>query len=169
MLPNLCAGSVTLDAVDIHLAGRLVGRYVTAHDVISPARLQQTYKPILQIMDAEVRQPITKAPGGEYAHHRDIYIGWKRMEFKGETFGCWHMIGGEQVVQGGVDIQEGRDSSTVASTVHWNAAGEPLLIEKRGLAFRPPPAPAITCHHPASSPPAPADSIPLPVLNPHPT
>ena len=142
-LPNLGAAPATPDSVDIHLAGRIVGRYMTAHDVSTPERRQETYKPFLHIMDAEGRAPITKGPGGEYTHHRGIYIGWMKMGFEGKTMDRWHMIGGEQVVQGGVDLQEGKDSSTVASTVHWNdAAGEPFLIEKRGFTFRPPPAPA---------------------------
>lgn len=115
------------DAVDIHLAGRLVGRYVTAHDTSTPARRQETYKPFLHIFDPEGRQFITKGPGGEYTHHRGIYIGWFKIGFDGKTLDRWHMIGGEQVVQGKVESRETPASSIVESTVHWNdAVGEPF-------------------------------------------
>lgn len=140
---DLCAAPATPDAVDIHLAGRLVGRYVTAHDVSSPARRKETYKPFLHIMNAEGLEPITKGPGGEYTHHRGIFIGWMKIGFEGKTMDRWHMIGGEQVVQGSADLREEKDKTIAESTVHWNdAEGSPFIVEKRSFTFHTPPAPA---------------------------
>jgi hypothetical protein len=131
------------DSVDIHLAGRLLGRYVTAYDISSPQRKKETYKPFLHLLDPEGYDPITKGPGGEYTHHRGIFIGWYKIGFEGQTIDRWHMLGGEQVVQGKVDLHEGKDTTTAGSTVHWNdGAGKPFIVEKRTFTFRTPPAPA---------------------------
>lgn len=137
------AAPATSEALDIRLAGRLVGRYVTAHDTSSPARRQETYKPFLHVFDAAGSEPITKGPGGEYTHHRGIFIGWMKIGFEGRTLDRWQMIGGEQVVQGAVEIQEAKDKTTATSTVHWNdEAGSPFIVEKRTFTFHTAPAPA---------------------------
>ncbi len=137
------AAPTTPEAVDIRLAGRLVGRYVTAHDPSSPARRQETYKPFLHVFDAAGREPVTKGPGGEYTHHRGIFIGWMKIGFEGRTLDRWQMIGGEQVVQGAVEVREAEDKTTATSTVHWNdEAGSPFIVEKRSFTFHTAPAPA---------------------------
>ena len=140
---RLQAAPAPPESVDIRLAGRLVGRYVTAHDTSSPARRQETYKPFLHLFDAGGRHPVTKGPGGEYTHHRGIFIGWMKIGFEGRTLDRWQMIGGEQVVQGPVNVQEEKDRTTATSTVHWNdESGSPFIVEKRTFTFHPAPAPA---------------------------
>lgn len=137
------AAPAKAESVDIRLADRLVGRYVIAHDVSSPARRQETYKPFLHLFDREGRQPVTKGPGGEFTHHRGIFIGWMKIDFAGQTLDRWHMIGGEQVVHGDVILKEGKTTTRAESIVHWNdAGGSPFLIEKRTFTFHTPPAPA---------------------------
>lgn len=131
------------DQVDLHLAGRLVGRYMVAHDVSSKKRHQETYKPFLHLFDPAGEHPITKGAGGEYTHHRGIFIGWMKMGFEGKTLDRWHMIGGDQVVQGEVRLDEGEKMSTAASTIHWNDGdGSPFLVEERTFTFHSAPSPA---------------------------
>jgi hypothetical protein len=140
---HLQAAPTTPDAVDIHLAGKLVGRYQVAHDVSSNKARQETYKPFLHLFDPEGKHLITKGAGGEYTHHRGIFIGWMKMGFEGQTLDRWHMIGGEQVVQGSVRLLEGKKMSSAESTVHWNdAEGKPFIIEERSFTFHTPPDPA---------------------------
>lgn len=142
-LADLHATPAAPDTVDIHLAGLLVGRYMVAHDTSSKQRLKETYKPFLHLFDPEGNQLITKGAGGEYTHHRGIFIGWMKMGFDGRTLDRWHMIGGEQVVQGKVRLIEGIKTSSVDSTVHWNDAdGNPLLVEERSFTFHTAPTPA---------------------------
>jgi hypothetical protein len=131
------------ETLDVMEGGKIVGRYMVAHDTSTPARLNETYKPYLHVFDAEGKAPITKGPGGEYTHHRGIYIGWNKIGFNGKTYDRWHMKGGEQVVQGKPGTRSDADSATVTSTVHWNdEAGKPLIVETRTMTFRRAPAPA---------------------------
>lgn len=130
-------------ALDVLCGGRIVGRYVYAYDPSTPEKKNETYKPFLHVFDAEGKAPITKGPGGEYTHHRGIYIGWNKIGFSGKTYDRWHMKGGEQVVQGKLGTRSDAASATVTSTVHWNdEAGKPILVETRTLTFLRAPAPA---------------------------
>jgi hypothetical protein len=114
-----------------------------AYDVSTPERKHETYKPYLHVFDAAGQAPITKGPGGEYTHHRGIFIGWNKIGFNGKTYDRWHMKGGEQVVQGAPVTRSDADSATVTATVHWNdEAGKPILVETRTMTFRRPTAPA---------------------------
>ncbi len=131
------------ETLDVTEGGRIVGRYMIGYDKSSPARLHETYKPYLHVFDAEGKAPITKGPGGEYTHHRGIYIGWNKIGYNGKSYDRWHMKGGEQVVQGEPATRADADSATVTSTVNWNdEAGKPLIVEARTLTFRRAPAPA---------------------------
>jgi hypothetical protein len=129
--------------LDVLCGSKIVGRYMYAYDPSTPEKKNETYKPYLHVFDAEGKAPITKGPGGEYTHHRGIYIGWNKIGFNGKTYDRWHMKGGEQVVQGQLGTRSDAASATVTSTVHWNdEAGKPILVETRTLAFLRAPAPA---------------------------
>lgn len=129
--------------LDVLYGGKVAGRFMLAYDTSTPERKHETYKPYLHVFDAAGQAPITKGPGGEYTHHRGIYIGWNKIGFNGKTYDRWHMKGGEQVVQGTPVTRSDADSATVTATVHWNdEAGKPILVETRTMAFRRPTAPA---------------------------
>jgi Methane oxygenase PmoA len=82
--------------LDILLDGKIVGRYMYAHDTSSEAKRVETYKPYLHVFDAEGKAPITKGTGGVFPHHRGIFIGFNKIEFNGKNYDRWHMPGGEK-------------------------------------------------------------------------
>jgi hypothetical protein len=129
--------------LDVLCDGKVAGRFMLAHDTSTPERKHETYKPYLHLFDAAGQAPITKGPGGEFTHHRGIFIGWNKISLNGKTYDRWHMKGGEQVVQGTPVTRLDSDSATVTATVHWNdEAGQPILVETRTMTFRRPSAPA---------------------------
>ncbi len=129
--------------LDVLQDGRIVGRYMYAYDKSSPQALHETYKPYLHVFDPEGKGPITKGPGGNYTHHRGIFVGWNRLACGGRSYDRWHMKGGEQVHQKFIDRRADGNQALLTSLVHWNDdAGKPLLEEERTMAFRRAPAPA---------------------------
>ena len=122
--------------LDVLLDGRLVARYMYAYDKSTPAKLHETYKPYLHVFDAEGKEPITKGPGGEFTHHRGIFIGWRKIHFQGQDYDRWHMKGGEIVQQKFIQRQAGPEQATFTVLNYWNdAAGKPILDERRTMTF----------------------------------
>lgn len=131
------------EALDVLDSGRIVGRFMLAHDVSTPERKHESYKPYLHVFDAKGTAPITKGAGGEFTHHRGIFVGWNKIGCNGKNYDRWHMTGGEQVVQGTPVTQANADSASITATVNWNdEKGQPVLVEKRTMTFRRAPAPA---------------------------
>jgi len=129
--------------LDVVLGGRVVVRYMYAYDKSSPARLLETYKPYLHVFDPEGQAPITKGPGGNYTHHRGVFVGWNRLGFGGKSYDRWHMKGGEQVHQKFAGQRDGPAEAAFTSLVHWNdEAGQPVVVEERTTTVRRAPAPA---------------------------
>ena len=123
--------------------GKIVGRYMTAHDTSTKEKRNDTYKPYLHVFDPAGKAPITKGPGGIFPHHRGIFIGWNKIGLDGKTYDRWHMAGGEQVHQTFSEMKTDANSATFTSVVHWNdGAGKPIIEELRTTTFRRAPAPA---------------------------
>ena len=124
--------------LDVLLNGKVVARYMYAHDKSTPKRLDETYKPYLHIFDADGKGPITKGVGGEYTHHRGIFAGWMKITHNGKTYDRWHMKGGEIVHQKFTEKKADKDGAVFTSLTHWNDAdGKPILIEERTMALSP--------------------------------
>ncbi|MCH5378209.1 MAG: PmoA family protein [Planctomycetes bacterium] len=127
--------------LDVTYDGKTIARYMYAYD---PARLQDTYKPYLHVLDAEGKQPITKGPGGQYTHHRAIFIGFNRLSLDGKSYDLWHMSGGTQVHQKFIEQEAGREQARFTSLVHWKTKdGRTLIEEERSFLFHAVPAPAL--------------------------
>jgi hypothetical protein len=121
--------------------GKIVGRYMYAHDQSTPEKRAETYKPYLHIFNAAGTGPITKGPGGQFTHHRGIFIGWNKISFQGKSYDRWHMTGGEQAHQKFLAQEAQAKQATVTSSVHWqDEKGQPILDEERTLTFREAPA-----------------------------
>jgi hypothetical protein len=119
--------------LDVRFAGQTVARYMYAYDT---ERLTDTYKPYLHVMDADGQRPITKGPGGQFPHHRAIFIGYNRMTADGKNYDLWHMSGGPQVHQKFSEQHAGADRAQFTSVVHWNTKdGRTLLEEERSFVF----------------------------------
>lgn len=132
------------DHLDVLRDGRVVARYMYASDNSTPARREETYKPYLHVFDAEGKAPITKGPGGQFPHHRAIYIGWNKLNVAGKVYDRWHMKGGEQIHTKFLVQKAGADDATFTSLVRWTGdkAEDTVIEEERTFTFRAAPAPA---------------------------
>lgn len=133
------------DHLDILLDGKIVARYMDGHDISTPARRTETFKPYLHIFDAEGKAPITQGADGKlFPHHRGIFMGWDKINANGKVYDRWHMKGGDMVHQKFIDRKATADSATVTSLIHWDgeAADKPIIIEERTFIFHRAPAPA---------------------------
>ena len=79
--------------------GKVLVRYMYEHDTSTPEKHHETYKPYLHVFDTEGKKPITKGAGGQFTHHRGIFIGWSKTKANGKSYDRWHMKGGDIVHQ----------------------------------------------------------------------
>jgi hypothetical protein len=71
--------------LDVVSDGKVLVRYMYEHDTSTPEKHHETYKPYLHVFDAEGKKPITKGAGGQFTHHRGIFIGWSRTKANGRA------------------------------------------------------------------------------------
>jgi hypothetical protein len=127
------------EAVDIAQEGKVVARFMTAHDVSTPAKRLETYKPYLHVFDPSGALRLTKGPGFNFTHHRGIMLGFAKITVDGKTYDRWHMSGGDQVVTA---IKPTTDGFMAA--IDWQGAtatAKPILTEERAFTFTKPAAP----------------------------
>lgn len=129
--------------LDVLKDGKIVARYMHAYDQSTPERAHETYKPYLHVFDAEGKAPITKGAGGQYTHHRGIFLGFSKLGFEGERFDLWHMKGVEQVHQKFLKQEAEDEQAVFTSLIHWNdKEGQPILKEERTFTIANGPDPA---------------------------
>ncbi|MEJ6728741.1 MAG: PmoA family protein [Akkermansiaceae bacterium] len=118
--------------LDVLNDGKIVVRYMYAHDTSTEERHLETYKPYLHVFDAEGKAPITKGAGGKFPHHRGLFVGWNKIGFNGKVYDRWHMKGGD-IIHQEFENQEVKDgAATFTSVTHWmDAGGKPILEEAR--------------------------------------
>ena len=141
---GFCFKDTAGEYLDVYLDGRAVARYMYANDVSTPARAHSTFKPFLHVFDAEGKAPITKGPGGDFTHHRGIFIGWQKVGFEGGKYNLWEMGKNRQVHQKFLDQKAGPDQASFTSLVSWNLdGGKTILEDERTFTFSRRPAPAL--------------------------
>lgn len=121
------------EAVDVAQEGKVVARFMMSHDVSTPAKRLENYKPYLHVFDPSGALRLTKGPGFNFTHHRGIMLGFAKINVGGRNFDRWHMTGGDQVVT----AVKPTDSGFVAS-IDWQGAGaaaKPILTEERAFTF----------------------------------
>jgi hypothetical protein len=131
--------------LDVLLDGKIVARYMYAHDTSTKEKRVETYKPYLHVFDAEGKAPITQGAGGkQFPHHRGIYIGWQKLGYEGKKYNFWEMAGGDIVHQKFANQKADADSATFTSSTRWLPTGsdKPVIEEERTMTFRRAPAPA---------------------------
>jgi hypothetical protein len=134
----------TAGQLDVKYGGKTVGRYMFAYDTSSAGRKDETYKPYLHVFDAAGEKPVTKGPGGQFPHHRGIYLGWNGIKVDGKRYDRWHMRDGAQIHREFISKEADADSATFVSRIDWEGRGdeEPILSELRTIRFSKAPAPA---------------------------
>lgn len=123
--------------LDVVAGGKPLVRFMYAYDPATKESLHDTYKPYLHVFDPSGDKLITKGPGGQFTHHRGIFIGWNKITFNGKSYDRWHMSGGEQVHQKFLKQEAIGDRATFTALVHWNdAAKEAFIVEERTFTVR---------------------------------
>lgn len=132
--------------LDVLRDGKVIARYMTAHDKSTKEKSLETYKPYLHIFDAEGSGPITKGAGGDFTHHRGIYLGWNKIGVNGKNYDRWHMSGGDQVHEKFLEQKADGKGATFTSLVKWDGevGGPPIIEDERTFTFSPAPAPFYT-------------------------
>ncbi|MBL8753027.1 MAG: PmoA family protein, partial [Planctomycetes bacterium] len=88
-----CAGTPVVADRALHSArGTLVARLVA--EPLDPARHAATCKPWHQLFAPDGRQ-LTKDLGGEYEHHRGLFVGWNQVRCGDTRFDFRHCRQGE--------------------------------------------------------------------------
>ena len=127
------------ERLDVSFGGKLVARYMFGHDPSTPESQHQTYKPYLHVFDAQGRQPITKGPGGQFTHHRGIFLGYSRLGYKERRYDFWHMKGVAQVHRRFLEREASAAGASFTSEIAWqDEEGQPLLVERRTHRLLPP-------------------------------
>lgn len=123
--------------LDVLHGGKPLVRFMYAYDPATKESLHDTYKPYLHVFDPSGDKLITKGPGGQYTHHRGIFIGWNKITFDGKSYDRWHMTGGEQVAQKILKQEAAADKAAFTALVHWNdAAKQAFITEERTFNVR---------------------------------
>jgi len=127
--------------LDLLYNGRRVTRYMYEYDESNEQRAFETYKVFHHVFDEAGEALLTNGPDGEhpylrsvrYPHHRGIFIGWSRLQFRGKSYDTWHMSKGvRQVHQRFLELSAGADEARCTALIHWkNGQGEVMIEEKR--------------------------------------
>lgn len=126
--------------LDVLKDGKTVARYMVAYDTSTKEKQHDTYKPYLHVFNAGGDTLLTKGPGGDFTHHRGIFLGWNKLKVGEKTYDRWHMKNGAQVHSKFVEKSAGATSATFTSLVHWQgdgAAAAPVLEDERTFQFLP--------------------------------
>ena len=122
--------------LDVQVSGNTLGRYMFNHDPSTADSLHDTYKPFLHVIDPNSGTPITKGPGGQFTHHRGIFLGWNRLTTEEGRFDLWHMNKGLQVHQSFSRKQVDHKEASFTSNIHWLIPGDRMVInEQRTFRF----------------------------------
>jgi len=124
---------------DVRLDGRLVARAMTAYE---PARAEETCKVFHMVWSPDGRL-LTKAQGGDYPHHRGLFLGWNRVRLaadeKAPVWDFWHCRKGEtlRLVRWVPATEHGKGPEWQVAEIAWrDGAGRHLVTELRGLRAR---------------------------------
>lgn len=133
------------DHLDVLFAGRPVARYMYAFDTSTQERAHETYKPYLHVLDTDGKTLLTKGPGGQYTHHRGIFIGWQKIRLGDKSYNLWEMAGGTLVHQKFLEQHATPSEARFTSLVHWRIKDDakPIIEEERTMVLRHRPAPVI--------------------------
>jgi hypothetical protein len=114
---------------DVLFNGQIVLRHMNEWD---PARRNETYKPYTHVYDFAGKEPITKGPGGDFTHHRGLFIGWNKTQLNGETYDFWHCV---KVIRQHVKYLPEKEkadanSATMVSVTDWPAPDGKVIVRE---------------------------------------
>lgn len=109
--------------------GATVLRHMNEWD---PARRDETFKPYTHVFDFGGGEPITKGPGGQFTHHRGMFIGWNKVGFDGKSYDFWHC---KNVIRKHTEYvtaaeKTGLDSGTMVSVTEWPTPEGKVVVKE---------------------------------------
>jgi hypothetical protein len=106
--------------------------YMLARDASTEKRAHETYKVYHHVYSGDGNALLTKGPGGKYTHHRGIFIGWRKVGYRGKTYDFWHMNGVTQEHRKMLARDAGPVLATHTARIEWDLGdGETVLTETR--------------------------------------
>ncbi len=121
----ISAGAAEGKTLDLILNGQLwASTVITPYDDSSKEARDATYKVYTHVMDFTKRQPLTKGEGGQYPHHRGLFIGWRETTVGGKKYDTWHMTDCYQQYVGTIKEEHGGDWASHSMTVEWRDADD---------------------------------------------
>ena len=117
------------DARTLLVDDRPVLRFECAFD---PDNLELTKKPFHQVIAASDGQPITKGAGGQFPHHRGLFLGWSKTRAgDGPSYDFWHLNRGEtQQRVMPLEVRIGPVAATTVDRIHWNAPDGATIVRE---------------------------------------
>lgn len=120
------------------------GEGTRAHDRVAARLIQQKWDPsdprptckVFHQVFAPDGTLLTKGLGGQFEHHRGLFVGWNRTLCNGKSFDFWHCNKGERQTFGGIvsPMLLSMGERAQVSFLHWVAPdGEAIVHELRGL------------------------------------
>jgi len=132
------------DHLDVLFAGRPVVRYMYAFDTSTPQRAHETYKVYHHVFDGAGEKLLTKGPGGQYTHHRGVFLGFSRLRAGDGRGDYWHMKNVTQRHQRMLEALAGPVLARHTASVQWADSHRRAVIdEKRTVTVFRQPAPTI--------------------------
>ncbi|GMW03505.1 MAG: hypothetical protein AMXMBFR84_46390 [Candidatus Hydrogenedentota bacterium] len=103
---------------------------------LDEADREATYKVYTHVYDFDGISPLTKGPGGEYTHHRGMFIGWRNTIVEGVECDTWSMPDASQHHIAWKSILAG-DSASQTEEIDWrDKSGKPILTEVRTISAK---------------------------------
>lgn len=117
---------------DLLLGDRPVLRYMAAFDRSTPAKIEETYKVYHHVFGPDGGPIITKGPGGQYTHHRGLYVGWNKTSGADGAWDFWHCSKGVHLRHGKF-LEKAGDANrgTMTAEIDWNDADGKAVIKER--------------------------------------
>lgn len=119
---------------DLMFGDKPVIQYVHRFDERTAESTHDTYKVFHHVFGPQSGERITKGPGGQYTHHRGLFIGWNKTRVEGGgSYDFWHCKNGVHLRHVEFnELEADADQGTMTATIHWNDAdGSPVIIETR--------------------------------------
>lgn len=128
---------------ELRLGEQPVVRYMFAHDFTTPARRTETYKVFHHVFGPGTKTLITKGAGGEYTHHRGIFLGFSQTRYGAATTDFWHCkeetakVGGCQQHVKFLEQRGTAETGNMTAEIGWvNASEQTVVSEERTVAVR---------------------------------
>jgi len=118
--------------LDLMYGSAPVLRYMHAFDTSTPELQHATYKVFHHVFGPTSGKVITKGPGGQYTHHRGLYVGWNKTQTKDGSFDFWHCKSGAHLRHVKLIRNSGGQNGSMTAEIHWNDPdGKPVIVETR--------------------------------------